>query len=252
MNVHILATCRKPELLKFTTLVFASLRTGFPTAKVHVHFNRLKDAERDALYLCAEETDCETSSCDTIHHEWIEQLVNREQEPFWLLDTDVVFYDSFESHEFDEHHLAGWRIPEWFDEFSGCITRARLHTSLLYVNPRMVRSAIADYESRIAHTVFTPKANPFYPLVAPFKRKAYFYDTCSLLYHAIGGEAFTDSQKERYCHLNFGTIPDIVFPRLPKEDVSRIEQARQCVLSNPSWGKGAWRHQEEFYSKRQP
>lgn len=249
MNVFVLATVRKRELLKFTTLVFDSLRVGFPTANVHVDFNDLqgKDYELHTLEACCEKVGATFNHCTTIHHEWLQKLIFREQEPFWIVDTDVIFYSTVERWRLDSH-LAGWRIPEWNDDFSGCITRARLHTSLLYIDPAKVRSAAIAYERKIANTVFTPKVNLIFPLVVPMKGKPYFYDTCSLLYHAIGGQAFTDEQKDAYFHFHFGTISDIVLPRLSDEESSKMEQARNCVISNPSFGRGVWRMAEQYYA----
>ena len=80
---------------------------------------------------CANTVDATVQYVDTIHHKWIEKLVQEQNEPFFILDTDVIFHDNFEQFEFVVS-LAGWLIPEWRDEFSGCITRARLLTSLLY------------------------------------------------------------------------------------------------------------------------
>jgi hypothetical protein len=251
MNVLILATCRRPELLNMATMVFKTFRVGFPKANLTVFANGLSWDARDAVR--SEATNIRGSfefTTPTIHHEWIERLVENNNEPFWICDTDVIFYESIERFdpEFTSDHLAGWRIPEWRDSFSGAITRARLHTSLLRINPKLLREKITAYEARIAETPFTPKVNLFYPLVLPFKNEPYFYDTGSLLYHAVGGRAFTEEQKSAFCHFNFGTIPDIVLPRLPAKEASQMEQARRCIMSNPSWGIGAWRSQEEFYN----
>jgi hypothetical protein len=248
MNIHVLATCRKPELLPYTTLVFKTLRVGFPAADVTVYLNNLDVASAGEVSSWAKGIDAYAMEVNTIHHKWIEGLIEQNREPFWIVDTDCIFFGKVEDWTFDAP-LAGWRIPEWNDAFSGCITRARLHTSLLYLDPVKIKAAVREYESKIADTPFTPKVNLIHPLVIPFKNKSYFYDTCSLLYHAIGGVAFTDEQKEAYAHLNFGTIQDIVLPRLPKEEATRIDTARNVILSNNSWAKGSWRFQEQYYSQ---
>lgn len=215
MNVFILATCRKPELAHMTELVFQTLRVGFPTAKVTVHLNGDCEARCPNIRAVAEKAGCSVGGeMPTItHHRWIEVLVNQEKEPFYVLDTDVIFYESMERFVF-ETALAGWRIPEWRDEFTKAVTRARLHTSLLYIDPTKVRLAAGTYQSRFPITDFNPQANLFYPICFPFKGAGYFYDTCGLLYHAIGGTAFTPEQLDCYFHMFFGTIPDIVIPHL--------------------------------------
>ncbi len=246
MNVFVLASCRKLDLLPYTTLVFSSIRTGFPTANVCVCINAMPEEAKRMVTTCANTVDATVQYVDTIHHKYIEVLVQTQNEPFFILDTDVILYENFEQFEF-VGSLAGWRIPEWRDDFSGCITRARIHTSLMYFDPVKVREQIRRYESGIADTVFTPKANLFYPLVVPVKGQRFFYDTCSMLYQAIGGQGFTDEQKSCVCHMNFGTIPDVVLPRLPAPEALSMINRRNQIVSNPELGRGVWREQESYY-----
>lgn len=229
------------------TMVFKTLRVGFPKANVVVYLNDLDDASENTLLQECGRTMSIARETHTIHHEWIERLVLTEDEPFYLVDSDTIFYSSFERFDFTASIMAGRRIPEWRDSFSGCITRARLHTSLLYIDPVKVRQSIFEYHAKIADTIFTPKSNLIYPLVVPFKGNPFFYDTCSLLYHAIGGTAFTDEHKEKYCHFDFGSIPDVILPRLPKEEALQLERARKAIIADPSVGIGAFRSQDEFY-----
>lgn len=239
MKAHILATCRMPELMPMTLLVFKTLRIGFPSAEIHVHLNRMESLPVEADFF---------HSDNTIHHLWIEKLIASSDEPFWIVDTDVVFFGEVESWRFNAP-LAGRRIPEWNDEFSGCITRARLHPSLMYLDPEKIRASIAVYESKIASTPFTPRINLIHPICLPFKGKSYFHDTASLLYHAIGGHRFSEVQLDAYGHFNFGTIPDVVLPRLTfgKE----MAKVRQAAIDNPELLRGAWRAQEKYYAERQ-
>lgn len=247
MNVFILATCRKPELFPFTELVFKTLRVGFPTARVTVFFNDISNECHDHLNAIAKDRGCDVFQTRTIHHEWIGSLVANEQEPFYILDTDVIFYGSFEGFTF-EKPLAGWRIPEWDDEFSGCITRARLHTSLLYIDPVRVREEIKAKCAVVPNTPFTPVVNVYNPICLPYKGRMYFYDTCGILYHLIGGQAFEPKHKNVYCHMGFGTIPDIVLPRL--SDGKLLAEARVAVLNNPELGIGQWRNQDKYFNDR--
>jgi hypothetical protein len=249
MNVFILATCRKPKLLPYTTLVFDTLRVGFPTATIGVYLNNLDVETSKVIVGLANKIQAGTKTTNTIHHKWIESLIESEQEPFWICDTDVVFYNSFEQLITDKA-LAGCRIPEWQDEFSGAITRSRLHPSLLYINPALVKSKLAEFRAVCPDSPFTPFCNPIYPLCLPLNNRMYFHDTCSLLYHAIGGQSFTDIEKDKYFHFNFGTIPDLVLPRL--KDADKMIAARQVVLDNPELGRGAWRFQDEYYASKQP
>lgn len=245
-NVFILATCRKPELAPMTRLVFDTVRIGFPTAKVTVCMNR--ESACEAIEGCKMPgTDFEM--LDTIHHKWIEQLIEVEQEPFWICDTDIIFYSSVEDWRFNTA-LAGYRIPEFQDEFMGAITRSRLHTSLLYINPILVRKQWAEYEGGFAETPFRTIANPCNPLCLSLNGRRYFYDTCSQLYHAIGGTEFTSEQKDAYFHIHAGTIEDLVLPRLTNG--ADVKSSREKVLADPELGKGEWRAQYEHYTNRVP
>ena len=250
MNVHILATCRKLELLPYTTLVFETLRVGFPTAKVFVTINNIPpECGRQAVLDCITKVGAGFDDDNTIHHEWIDKLIQTEQEPFWVCDTDLIFFDSFENVTSDSP-LTGWCIPEWQDEFSGAITRSRLHPSLLRIDPKLVKEKLAAFRSVTPDTPFTPFCNPVYPICLPFNGRMYFHDTLSLLYHAIGGQPFTDEQLDNYFHFNFGTIPDIVIPRLSGS--RKMVEAREMVMANPRLGRGAWRNQQDYYASREP
>lgn len=248
MNVHILATCRDISLIQGTLLVFDTLRVGFPNAHVKVHLNNPVPESKQQILDACKKNICDVSETETIHHEWIENLIKINHEPFYILDTDVIFWRSFEGFEFD-CPLAGRRIPEWNDEFTKSRTRARLHTSLLYIDPKSIEDCLIKYRSKFPNTVFNPFPNLIYPLSVPFKGGAYFYDTCSMLYHAVGGQSFTDYQLDSYDHLNFGTIPDIVLPHL--SDGKAMDLARKTIYKNPIQAKGTWRIQEQYYKMRQ-
>lgn len=249
MKVHILCTCRKIELLPFSTLVFKTIRVGFPTADIYVTGNALSETVCEAVYYSAEKANARFENGPaTIHHTWIESLCKSLTDPFVIVDTDMIFYKEVEDWKFDTA-LAGWRIPEWNDEFSKCITRARLHTSLLFIKPELVREEITKYLGKITYTPFTPVASLFYPQVIPLNGQSYFYDTCSLLYHAIGGTKFTDQQLNAYFHFNFGVISDIVLPHLSNGE--SMAKERERILNNPELGCGRWRESEDYFFKRQ-
>lgn len=247
-KVHILATCRKPELAHMTRLVFKTLRIGFPTSTVTVHLNRDCKKNCPEIVEDCERNGCFTLDCEIIHHSWIERLVYSQPEPFFILDTDVILYESVENWKFDTA-LAGARIPEWQDEFSKCLTRSRLHTSLLFINPAKVREQIESFKASVPDTEFTPTVNLFNPLILAVDGKPQFYDTCSLLYHAIGGQHFSTTQRDAYFHFNFGTIEDMVLPTLSDEQAMSAQ--RKQVLENHDLGRGAWRQGDEYYASRQ-
>src|SRR3954465_9852369 len=100
-KLHILATCRNPDILRGTTLLFDTLRVGFPTAQVTVHSNALPEYARAVVQKLCAQNDCAlVESPPTIHHEWIEKLLAETAEPFIILDTDVCFWKNCEEWHF--------------------------------------------------------------------------------------------------------------------------------------------------------
>lgn len=256
MKVHILVTCRKRELFRASTLVFESLRTGFPTADIVIHPNSMRNADLADLCKVVRDTlgtqtldGVEYRETKTIHHEWIEHLVETEREPFWICDTDQIFWSKVEDWRFGDP-LAGRLIPQWFNEYCNCIDRPRLHTSLMWIDAPVLRRRIADYRAQFPKDVFNPAANLFHPVYLPIAPGTnLFMDTCCLLYQALGGTAFTAEQLDAYTHMNFGTIEDLVLPRL--KDGKELARVRADFLAHPANYRGAWRAQEEYYrSKR--
>lgn len=248
-KVFILATARKPELLPYATLVFNTIRVGFPSAHVVVRLNHPAPAEEKSLVSAADQTGCDVELFPyQHHHEWIENLVRKTDEPFWICDTDVIFYDEVES--FNAFlPLAGYFMPEFADEFHRCTTRSRLHTSLMHINPQAVRARLAQWkEAHSRATRHNGWPNLFAPQFIPQDGKAVFYDTMGLLYHAIGGQVFGHEMKDKYFHFHFGTFSDEVLPFLA--DGAEMAEARAQILANPALGEGAWRRQERYVFDR--
>jgi hypothetical protein len=262
--VLILVTCRKKELLRASTLVFDTIRTGFPTSPIHAYINHVPDnaCEREVLRALGK-ADVTTVGFEpgtpwedrdrhtTIHHRWISDLLETRKTPFWICDTDVCFWDKVEDFQLGASYfpLFGRYTPEFFDKFTNCITRARLHTSLLYFNPERIEPGLAGYWKQFPETPFNPRPNLIYPTFFPFRHDGrpyanFFYDTCAMLYHAIGGYAFTTDVLNCYDHLHFGTISDLVCPYWAE---NHFRENHFAVFENPQLLKGAWRQQEEFY-----
>jgi hypothetical protein len=118
------------------------------------------------------------------------------------------------------------------------------------IDPIMLKEDVNRFWKSVPETAFTPKVNLFNPVVTAFNGRRYFSDTASQLYHAIGGQGFTDKQLDLYDHFNFGTIPDIVLPRL--SNGQEMEESRRKAIDDPSVFRGSWRSQEAYYSSRVP
>jgi len=251
VKVYILATCNNELLLPYTLLVFKTLRIGFPTTQIEVHINSINSWTNDIVEVANSINVTTITFIDrTIHHQWIESLVNVNEEPFWICDTDIIFYKSIEDwSEFNaDIPLAGAFIPEFCCPFLKTLTQGRLHTSLMYINPRELLRCYNLYLSFQPKTVFNPHANPFYPLVFPILGIPLFYDTLSVMYNAIGGFKFTPEQQDCYFHFHFGTISDLILPHL-----NPIEgNTREAILKQPELGKGVWKKQLDWLNSRHP
>lgn len=244
MTVHILATCNDPEISGGTTLVFDTLRVGFPDAHIQVYLNRDCGKNCPEIWTLCERERCQVAELGIIHHEWIEMLVNTETEPFIILDTDVIFWDKFDLG-FINRPIAGRYTPRFYCKFTKAFTMHRLHTSLMYINPTEVKREMWAVKSWFNQTRFNPIINPFYPVQIPDKEKSLFFDTCALLYHAIGGQAFTEEQLQSYDHLNAGTWVkelDKAYPEL------NMVQAHKEIYKNPKLAKGIRKLQDQFYA----
>jgi len=251
MIVYVLVTCREESLWPYSELFLKTIRVGFPTADLHVISNGLTDEEMNRLELKVRDIGGQFHRQKYIpHHTWIYHLITNGKlgDPFWICDTDMIFYEAVEHWTFDEP-LAGYLIPEFHDEFSRSITRARIHTSLMRIDPGKVMHGIEQYKFWTRETDFTPTANLFDPLVIPFNGKSHFYDTCAMLYHAVGGKPFSDAQKDAYFHFHHGTFSDLVLPTLKNE--REVTDTRNAIFADPNKGRGMWRVQDAYFQSRQ-
>lgn len=184
------------------------------------------------------------------HHEWILGLIESETEPFWIADTDLVFWSDIEKFDFDSAVLAGRYIPRFKCKFANASTKPRLHTSLLRINPLSVKEWVKAYGEKFPDTYCTPRPtlqDLIFPRYIPSRDgDPHFYDTASLLYQAIGGRKFDERHLDCYDHLNAGTLSDLVAPCYPEY---RIRETQFSIFENPQLAKGSWKLQDAFYAK---
>ncbi len=247
MKVYILAHCRNPKLFGATRMVFDTIRVGFPTAEITVlmglggraeHFQEIFDLARKAGGTCY--------PSDLSHTAFIKRIIRLEKEPFYFCDTDMMFHDSIEQFSFG-CHLAGRFVPKFYNEFSKSITMPRLHTSLLYVNPPALKSAVQAYHAQFPVSKYCPAPDLFATLHIPVSgERDYFYDDSAMLYAAVGGQAFTEPVLDCYDHLHCGTISDEVAPHLTR--ARNLTEINLHLINNPSQMKGIWRNQEKYYA----
>lgn len=244
-KVHILASCFDDP--RATTLVFRTLRTGFPTAEVVVWKNRLSPAVGKMVNACAKAANCAVLESSRIRHdEWINRLLEASPDPFWICDTDIVFHASVEGFSDQETLLKGRYEPPFREPWSGTRKTERLHTSLLFINAPMVRIAVREWIRR-----WHPKNFPFEPMIE-LVRQCYvpsganlpplFQDTCAGLYRSIGGERFSEDENKAFDHLHCGT-----YVNLMKDAVQGLAAAHQQVYDHPEMIVEMREAQAHFY-----
>lgn len=252
MKVHIFATVRKEELLPAATLIFKTLRTGFPTAEICVYWNGLNACKEENIVhdISAQLNAHWDIVGNTTHHEWVARLIREEQESFWICDTDIIFWDSMEQWGFGSHSLSGRFSPQFRCQFSNAVTRPRLHTCLLRIDPVKVRAEVEAYGKKFPDCYATPRPtidDLVFPRYMPnLSRLPYFSDTCSLLYNAIGGYRFSENHLNCFDHLGSATLSDLVAPCYPEY---RMRETHFAIFENPQLAKGSWKLQDEFYAK---
>lgn len=246
MNVHILVTVLNPERIDIATLVFKTLRVGFPTSKVFVTvngFNVLREVNDAATPLGA------VSYISTMqsHGQWIEGLIAYERDPFWIVDTDTVFFGKVE-HWLDHWPdngsalFAGRYEPDFIDPWTKAVHVARLHPSMMWINPVPLRAAIRGWPGKPEFFDSVQK-NLIQWHWVPRNFSLHFYDTMAGLWQAgLGGVPFTtDEQHAAFEHLFCGSYAHLT----PLS--GELEGVHKAIIANPQSAKGLWAKQQEWY-----
>jgi hypothetical protein len=252
-QVLILTYCREPSLLAAgTLLVFRTLRTGFPTAEVTVIDNASLPEVRPAIRKAAEASGCAYVQRDPEirHEDYLREVIagSDGDGPVVLLDPDVIFWEECEQWRFDRL-LAGRMLPEFLDEFTGCRTLPRLHTSFLWIRDLAV---LRERVSALVARYFD--FDPFPPRMFAVDGEWYRGDTLAFLCGALPDDvqAFGEHELDAYDHLFCGSHLDLVLPYVPKETQTFLKWAHAEALSDPARLRGLWRRQDEYFRLRSP
>lgn len=243
-NLHLLATRLPGGALEASVLTFRTLRVGFPTARVMVWVNDVDPEARGAIIRAAAMVKAEVRELHRISHDvWISTLLDKADSPFWIADTDLVFWSAVEG--FAAGHMAGRFEPEFVEQWSGTLHVQRLHTSLLFLDPNEIRRRLREWVNR-----WHPKGFPFAPLMEMVRQQyvpvdghpPMFYDTCAGLYHAIGGKAFTAQQNAAFEHLHCGCYSHRINDALPG-----IQEVHAAIFQDVNAARGLQEQQNQFY-----
>jgi len=252
VTVFILTFCRKADLLYGSTLVFKTLRVGFPGAAVVVVDNASIPQARAEIAPLARDTDCrflQIEAPSVEHHDFLSDVLeamagdDAPTGPVVFLDPDVCLWSCCEGFAFDGL-MAGRYIRPSTVPATGALVLPRLHTSFLWIpDARRLWARIAAIKA--VHFDFDPFRSVSIRMGAQWVRA----DTGASLYGVIRAEAshFADDHLDCYDHLFCGCHLDLLEAVLVGKDrdiVRRIhDHARAGDLSAL---KGAWREQTKI------
>ncbi len=206
MKVCILISIPDPKYFDNCTLVFKTLRVGFPTADVWVTINGI-GAEDDQFRATQAAASGGVNNIlmagERLHHaDWIEATLkacSNKPGPLIFLDGDVQFWSNCEDWKFTAP-MAGYYVPEMFNDWAQCRSVPRLHTSLLWFShPQQMLEDIRKLYPLDGE--YAP-LNLFKPSVQYINGEPIFWDTCAGLYNAFGGAYFGPQHTACYDHLN--------------------------------------------------
>lgn len=254
-TVFILTYCRRSELLYGSTLVFKTLRTGFPTAAVVVVDNASLPESRAEIRQSAEADGCrflQIDPTDVAHHDFLETVLEAMASddapagPLVFLDPDVCFWKSCEDFTFDAL-MAGYFVPAARDPITDTLVMPRLHSSFLWIpNARRLWHQITSFrETRHDFAAFQS-------FTTLFGRQWCRYNTGASLYAAIRSQAahFDDSHCRCYDHLISGCHVDLFYPRLAPENRRRLRELHEHARrGNLAALKGLWARHHEIWGR---
>jgi hypothetical protein len=254
MQLRILTFCRGEDYLFGNTLVFKTLRTGFPTAEVMVYDNASDPACAEVIHKAARKADCAFKRYDERmqHADWVDCMVtgaSTADEPLVILDPDVVFWQSVEGWKFPaETLLAGRLIPRirWQKDV---ICEPRLHTSFLWFpKPKAILELSAG----------KPWLYDWHPFHGSFYRDEagtwHHVDTAGALFSAVreAAHAFTEVEMDAYDHLWGGTCPDYYAAACDPDVAAMVLRSHADAKEDLQKIRGLWKYQEAAFKRWAP
>ncbi|MEE9238244.1 MAG: hypothetical protein V3U58_01645 [Thermodesulfobacteriota bacterium] len=251
MKVYITTCCQKSEQKYGSTLIFKTIRVGFPTADITVYDTSTVQEARLEIARLAEKQDCKYVGLGfrTPLDAFIKAFVRGEYGTTILLDSDLCFWQSVEGWGFGDYLLAGRFIPEYQDEFTGCLILARLHTSFIWIHDvKLLRNKIEENSRKFLG--FDPYINFTYKDAN--SDNWVFLDCGASLFSAFESEVFSFGEKElnSYDHLFCGSYADEVFPRLSVNARKIFQRHHRWAKNDYTKLKGIWKEQDKYFKRR--
>ena len=248
--VHVLTHCPHEVLAYGSLLVFPTLRTGFPTARIEVVDNGSCPEMVPRIRAAAEAAGATFEARPLVHYSehWRHNLFERDWDegdaPVVFVDPDVVFWENCEAFDFGDALMAGRLIPE----IPGSLNRvqaARLHPSMLWV-PSMKRLRY-EFGRRLPS-----EAAGRWNCIGPAREQdggiARMYDTLAPLYRALQDDcsAFDAVHLDAYDHLFLGSHLPVV-SRGQDPDSLLTDAHRAAAQGDVASLRGLWRRQDEAF-----
>jgi hypothetical protein len=249
-EVAILVTC-DADSFPVATMALETIRVGFPTARIKVYGNDLSIQTSEQVYEKFEKiqgaTEWHSLSPRVTHADWIKgQVMMSNAETLWIVDGDSIFWKSCEDFKF-EHPLAGFSVPPMWNEFAGCPSVQRVHTSHLTVRPAELRAAIAKADEVFLKYPVYAESDYFSPRVVFANRQPHFYDSLAGLSHAVSWTSYSEAELDCYDHVNSASFFKVMYERLA--DREKFAALHETAKKNPQALRGLWRKINAYYAQ---
>ena len=221
-------------------LFFDTIRQAFPEGEINVVSNANSPEFNSIAFDKCLSIDARFGVIDTeISHEYfIEHLVSTEEEDFYLIDPDTIWFEAMPWH-FDAA-IAGRYIPQYYCQNWAAFTHDRLHTSCLFISPRRLQVLLNSLKG-------TKDCNLYAPFVYYVDGQRMRFDTCSQLFHLLKtsdqAQAFDKDLNSKFCHLFCGTHLELI-----EEDMRRsLTKIHQHALSGMDNAKQLFDLQNKYF-----
>ena len=245
-TVHIITYCDNLDLIYGSLLVFDSVRLAFPNAKIVVSENSNLSEAKSLVWDRAKAVEAFYIDVPLgfSHHDVLSSIFTVEEDAFAIVDPDVIFWDRFDY--VSDFLIEGRYLPTFKDPYTKCLTKERLHTSMIKVgDPQRLRKEIEDVRENFFEW------DPFKPFMYRNKNLWERSDTLASLYSVFKNDCykFTESELNSYDHLFCGSHLPRVIDNLGNWKDIFVFSHEKAKTSNCTDLKGLWRKQDLFFQE---